>query len=173
MALDVGIAHDTPGTEGDEKLGGGPLIVIYDATSIPNRRLLDLVFDPNSEVLAATMEFTITRALQEQFADEIQLDAVQLTTDDNRMRQTSTDGDTLMPYWNDTVSPVGGLSGTIIGSATNRWTISIIDQDNMVGGNESICSISPHPTPAQLIDGTVVLTGGSCTKVTLELNCNN
>ena len=45
FALDVGIAHDTPGTEGDEKLGGGPLIVIYDASSIPNRRLLDLVLD--------------------------------------------------------------------------------------------------------------------------------
>jgi putative aminopeptidase FrvX len=45
FALDVGIAHDTPGTEGDEKLGGGPLIVIYDATSIPNRGLLDLVID--------------------------------------------------------------------------------------------------------------------------------
>jgi len=45
FALDVGIAHDTPGTEGDEKLGGGPLVVIYDATSIPNRRLRDLVID--------------------------------------------------------------------------------------------------------------------------------
>ena len=45
IALDVGIAHDTPGTEGDEKLGGGPLIVIYDATSIPNRRLRDLVIE--------------------------------------------------------------------------------------------------------------------------------
>ncbi len=32
-------------TEGDEKLGGGPLIVVYDATSIPNRGLLDLVID--------------------------------------------------------------------------------------------------------------------------------
>jgi phage baseplate assembly protein W len=45
-------------------------------------RLLDLVFDPNSEVLAATMEFTITRALQQAFADEIQLDGVQLTATD-------------------------------------------------------------------------------------------
>jgi putative aminopeptidase FrvX len=45
FALDVGIAHDTPGTEGDEKLGGGPLVVIYDATSIPNRGLLDLVVE--------------------------------------------------------------------------------------------------------------------------------
>lgn len=45
IALDVGIAHDTPGTEGDEKLGGGPLVVVYDATAIPNRGLLDLVTD--------------------------------------------------------------------------------------------------------------------------------
>ena len=33
FALDVGIAHDTPGTEGDEKLGGGPLMVVYDSSS--------------------------------------------------------------------------------------------------------------------------------------------
>ena len=45
IALDVGIAHDIPGTEGDERLGGGPLVVIYDATSIPNRPLLELVMD--------------------------------------------------------------------------------------------------------------------------------
>jgi len=45
IALDVGIAHDTPGADGDEKLGGGPLVVVYDATSIPNRALLDLVVD--------------------------------------------------------------------------------------------------------------------------------
>jgi len=45
FALDVGIAHDTPGTEGDEKLGGGPLIVVYDSSAIPNRALLDLVTD--------------------------------------------------------------------------------------------------------------------------------
>lgn len=45
IVLDVGIAHDTPGTEGDEKLGGGPLIVIYDASAIPNPRLLELVVD--------------------------------------------------------------------------------------------------------------------------------
>jgi phage baseplate assembly protein W len=48
-------------------------------------RLLDLVFDPNSDVLAATMEFTITRALQQQFSDEIQLDAVQLTADNDTL----------------------------------------------------------------------------------------
>jgi endoglucanase len=45
IALDVGIAHDTPGTEGDCKLGGGPLVVVYDSSAIPNRRLLELVED--------------------------------------------------------------------------------------------------------------------------------
>lgn len=56
LALDVGIAHDTPGTEGDEKLGGGPLVVIYDATSIPNRHLRDLVID-TAEKLKMPLQF--------------------------------------------------------------------------------------------------------------------
>jgi endoglucanase len=56
IALDVGIAHDTPGTEGDEKLGGGPLIVVYDASVIPNRRLLDLVVD-TAEKLKMPLQF--------------------------------------------------------------------------------------------------------------------
>jgi putative aminopeptidase FrvX len=50
IALDVGIAHDSPGTEGDEKLGGGPLIVVYDASSIPNRALLDLTVDTAKKI---------------------------------------------------------------------------------------------------------------------------
>jgi len=56
IALDVGIAHDTPGTEGDEKLGGGPLVVVYDSSSIPNRNLLDLV-DDTARRLQLTLQF--------------------------------------------------------------------------------------------------------------------
>jgi putative aminopeptidase FrvX len=56
LALDVGIAHDTPGTEGDEKLGGGPLVVIYDASAIPNRFLRDLVID-TAEKLKMPLQF--------------------------------------------------------------------------------------------------------------------
>jgi len=56
LALDVGIAHDTPGTEGDEKLGGGPLVVIYDASVIPNRHLRDLVID-TAEKLKMPLQF--------------------------------------------------------------------------------------------------------------------
>jgi putative aminopeptidase FrvX len=47
IAVDVGIAHDTPGSigDGDEKLGAGVGILVYDATLIPNTRLRDLAVD--------------------------------------------------------------------------------------------------------------------------------
>jgi len=61
IALDVGIAHDTPGTEGDEKLGGGPLIVIYDSSSIPNHKLLDLVVDTAKKMKIALQFEAIER----------------------------------------------------------------------------------------------------------------
>jgi endoglucanase len=61
VALDVGIAHDTPGTDGDEKLGGGPLVVAYDSSAIPNRNLLDLV-DDTAKKLKLPLQFeTIER----------------------------------------------------------------------------------------------------------------
>lgn len=48
FALDVGIAGDTPGIDKDEaqgRLGDGPVILIFDASMIPNTRLRDLVID--------------------------------------------------------------------------------------------------------------------------------
>lgn len=47
IAVDVGIAHDTPGSigEGDEKLGAGVGLLVYDATMVPNQRLRDLAVD--------------------------------------------------------------------------------------------------------------------------------
>ena len=47
FALEVSIAHDTPGfgTEEVEALGAGPAILVYDRTMIPNRNLFDLVLD--------------------------------------------------------------------------------------------------------------------------------
>ncbi len=47
IALDVGIAHDTPGSQsdGDEKLGGGVGILVYDATLIPNVQLRNLAIE--------------------------------------------------------------------------------------------------------------------------------
>jgi endoglucanase len=47
FALEVGLAHDTPGfgTDDEEALGGGAAIYVYDRSMIPNRNLLDLVID--------------------------------------------------------------------------------------------------------------------------------
>lgn len=48
IALDVGIAGDTPGVRDDDaltRMGKGPSIVLYDATMIPNLKLRDLVVE--------------------------------------------------------------------------------------------------------------------------------
>ena len=47
FALEVGIAHDTPGfgTDDEEALGAGVAIYVFDRSMIPNRNLLDLVID--------------------------------------------------------------------------------------------------------------------------------
>jgi phage baseplate assembly protein W len=45
-------------------------------------RLMDLVFDPNSDVLAATTEFTVMRAIQRYLGDEIQVSRVQVSSDE-------------------------------------------------------------------------------------------
>ena len=54
---DVGFALDV----GDEKLGGGPLIVVYDATAIPNRGLLDLVTDTAKKLRIALQFESVER----------------------------------------------------------------------------------------------------------------
>lgn len=47
IAIDVGIAKDTPGIKGDppEKLGAGAAILVFDAGLIPNVKLKELVID--------------------------------------------------------------------------------------------------------------------------------
>lgn len=52
FAVEVGIAADMPGAEGlgYEKLGEGPVILVYDASMIPNRGLRDFVIDVAEEL---------------------------------------------------------------------------------------------------------------------------
>ncbi|MDA8353008.1 MAG: M42 family metallopeptidase [Firmicutes bacterium] len=52
FALDVGIAYDTPGFEshpGTCEVGGGPLVLLLDATMVPHTGLRDLVLDTAEE----------------------------------------------------------------------------------------------------------------------------
>jgi phage baseplate assembly protein W len=48
--------------------------------------LRDLVFDPNNEVLAATTQFAVTRALQQWLGDEIFVQSVEVTNDDGQLQ---------------------------------------------------------------------------------------
>ncbi len=53
FALDVCVAGDTPGLKPEEaqaKLGAGPAILLYDATLVPHRRLLNFVVDVAEQV---------------------------------------------------------------------------------------------------------------------------
>lgn len=59
FALDVGIAHDTPGSESNPmkcNMGDGPLVLIFDASMIPNTALRDLVID-TAEELGISVQF--------------------------------------------------------------------------------------------------------------------
>ncbi len=49
-------------------------------------RLRDLVFDPNDDILAATTEFMVNRALQRFLGDEIQVDRVGVQNEEDTLQ---------------------------------------------------------------------------------------
>lgn len=62
FALDVGIANDMPGLEGEHvisKVGEGPLLLLLDATMIPHNGLRDLVMDTAEEIGMAVQVATV------------------------------------------------------------------------------------------------------------------
>src|SRR5262249_22584095 len=76
------------GDDGDSLLRGKILQLLLtspgERVNLPDygTRLRDLVFDPTSEVLAATTEFMIKRTLQKFLENEIQVDQVGITNAD-------------------------------------------------------------------------------------------
>jgi endoglucanase len=53
FAIDTGLAADTPGFNQDDatgKLGGGPQIIVYDASMVPHKGLRDFVIDTAEEI---------------------------------------------------------------------------------------------------------------------------
>jgi putative aminopeptidase FrvX len=53
FALDVGIAYDTPGSDSQHatcSVGGGPLVLLFDASMVPHTGLRDLVMDTADEI---------------------------------------------------------------------------------------------------------------------------
>jgi uncharacterized protein len=82
------------GDDGDSLLRGKILQLLLtspgERVNLPDygTRLRDLVFDPNSDVLAATTEFMIRRTLQKFMQDEIQVDQVGISNTDNELQVT-------------------------------------------------------------------------------------
>ena len=77
-------------TRGDENIRSKILQILLTApgerVNLPDFGcgLRDLLFDPNNEILAAASEFTITKALERWLGDEILVERVDVTNDDER-----------------------------------------------------------------------------------------
>jgi len=84
----VNTAGHIAASGGDDALRGKIIQVLFTApgerVNLPDFGcgLFDLVFQPNDDILAATMEFTIGQALSRWLGDELQVDGVDIQSED-------------------------------------------------------------------------------------------
>ena len=94
----LGFPFQIDGTGGVYAQGGDPLLrgkILQLLLTSPGERvnlpeygtrLRDLVFDPNNDILAATTEFMVNRALQRYLGDELQVDQVAVRNQENTLQ---------------------------------------------------------------------------------------
>lgn len=94
----LGFPFQIDGTGGVYAQGGDPLLrgkILQLLLTSPGERvnlpeygtrLRDLVFDPNNDILAATTEFMVNRALQRFLGDEIQVDQVGVQSEEDTLQ---------------------------------------------------------------------------------------
>ncbi|GEM_PF-91714 len=94
----LGFPFQIDGTGGVYAQGGDPLLrgkILQLLLTSPGERvnlpeygtrLRDLVFDPNDDILAATTEFMVNRALQRFLGDEIQVDRVGVQNEEDTLQ---------------------------------------------------------------------------------------
>ena len=87
----VGIDGDVASAGGDENIHAKILQVLFTA---PGERvnmpefgcgLRDLAFDPNNEILAATTEFTVRKSLERWLGNEILVEVVDVSNEDENL----------------------------------------------------------------------------------------
>lgn len=94
----LGFPFQIDGTGGVYAQGGDPLLrgkILQLLLTSPGERvnlpeygtrLRDLVFDPNNDILAATTEFMVNRALQRYLGDELQVDQVAVKNEESTLQ---------------------------------------------------------------------------------------
>lgn len=94
----LGFPFQIDGTGGVYAQGGDPLLrgkILQLLLTSPGERvnlpeygtrLRDLVFDPNNDILAATTEFMVNRALQRYLGDELQVDQVAVKSEESSLQ---------------------------------------------------------------------------------------
>jgi len=90
---------------------------------------------------------------------------------DSLAAQTSVLSNTLMPMWNESITPSNRFTAGLLSSQTNPWSIRVTD-DDPPAGEETICSVSPVLDAAAFSSGLGTFAQvGSCTTLTIGLEC--
>jgi hypothetical protein len=93
----------------------------------------------------------------------------QLKLDASTIVMTSAKKDTVMPAWNESITPAMPLTASRLMSQATPWSISLYDDD--ASGSDLICQLSPTFGVAAFTSGTVTLSGPLCPTVTINLSC--
>jgi hypothetical protein len=85
--------------------------------------------------------------------------------------ETSVLSNTFTPMWNESITPTSRFAASLLSSQAMPWSIRVVD-DDLPGGYETICSVSPALDAAVFTSGsgTFAPTGG-CTSLEIGLEC--
>jgi hypothetical protein len=84
--------------------------------------------------------------------------------------ETSTLFNTYVPAWNESITPNGRFTASLLSSQSSPWSIRVID-DDQTGGFDPICSVSPVLDAAAFTSGSVTFSVGSCTTLEIAVEC--
>jgi hypothetical protein len=85
--------------------------------------------------------------------------------------QTSVLANTLMPIWNESITPSSRFTAGLLSSQSSPWSIRVTDDDPPAGA-ETICSVSPALDAEAFASGSRSFAQvGSCAMLTIGLEC--
>ena len=93
----------------------------------------------------------------------------QLKLDASTTVMTSIKKDTVIPVWNESITPNTPPTASRLMSQSSPWSISLYDDDS--SGMDTICQFNPQFGPAHFTSGTVALSAALCPSVTINLSC--
>lgn len=99
----------------------------------------------------------------------------ELRVDGQAQNRTAVLQDTSNPVWDEAItSPDTVWTAAQLMSPATGWTVFVGDDDGSPRLVQDICEVSPAPTASDFAAGALTFSSqGSCTRLTLQLSCNN